>query len=61
MLFKIDVLKNFAIFRGKKPVLDFFFLIKLHVYNFPVNLEKILRTAFPKTLPVIDAQAGAGR
>ena len=23
------------------------FLIKLHVYNFPVKIDKFLRTAFP--------------
>ena len=45
MFFKMGVLKNFAIFRGKHLRWSLF-LIKLQVYNFPVNIPKFLRKAF---------------
>ena len=45
MFFKIGVLKNFALFTGKHLCWNFF-LIKLQVCNFLVNIAKFLRTAF---------------
>ena len=45
MFFEIDVLKNFAIFRGKLLCWGVF-LIKLQVSNFPVNIAKFIRTGF---------------
>ena len=53
MFFKMDVLKNFSTFTGKKPVLEYLFknacnFIKkrLQYICFPVNTVKVLRTAF---------------
>ena len=52
MFFKIDVLKNFAIFRGKYLCWSLF-LIKLQTCNFPVNIGKFFKnTFFNKTSPV---------
>ena len=45
IFFKIDVLKNFAIFRGKHQCWSVF-LIKFQASNFPVNIAKFLRAAF---------------
>ena len=56
MLFKIGVLKDFAIFRGKHICWSLF-LIKLQVCNFPVNIAKFLRTVFfHKTPPVATSE-----
>ena len=52
MFFKIGVLKNFAIFRGKHVSWSVF-LQKLQVCNFPVNIAKFFRNSFfDKTPPV---------
>ena len=46
MFFKIDVLKNFAIFTGKHLCWSLF-LIKLQAFKcFPVNIAKFLRSSF---------------
>ena len=47
VFFEIDVLKYFAILRGKNLCWSVF-LIKLHACNFPVNIAKF----FHKTSPV---------
>ena len=52
MFFKIGVIKNFVIFRGKHLCWSLF-LIKLQSYNFPVNIEISFKNSFfHKTLPV---------
>ena len=45
MFFKIDVLQNFDIFRGKH-LCWILFLIKLQACKFSANIAKFLRTAF---------------
>ena len=60
MFFKIGVLKDFIILTGRKPVLESL-VPGLQAYNFskkrpqlrcfPVNIAKLLRTAFWKTAP----------
>ena len=57
MFFKLGVLKNFAIFKGKNVRIEVFFLIKLQALLkrdpkhrwFPVNKVKFLRRAFYRT------------
>ena len=51
MFFKIGVLQNFGIFRGK--LCWSLILIKLQAYNFLVNIAKIFKNSFfHKTPPV---------
>ena len=45
MFFKIGVLKNFAIFRGRHLCWSLF-LIKLQACNFPVNTAKSFKNSF---------------
>ena len=52
MFFKIGVIKNFVIFRGKHLCWSLF-LIKLQVCNFPVNIAEFFKNSFfHKTPPV---------
>ena len=50
MFFKIDVLKNFAIFMGKHLYWNLFFLIKLQTWRqercFPANIVTFLKATF---------------
>ena len=52
MFFKIGVLKNFAIFRGKHLCL---FLIKLQACNFPVIIAKIFKNSVFHKAPAVAA------
>ena len=53
MFLKIGVLKNFAIFRGKHVCWSLF-LMKLQVYNFPMNIVNYFNCFFHKT-PLVAA------
>ena len=56
MFFEIGVLKNFAIFRGKRLCWSLF-LIKLQACNFSVNIGNFFGAAFfKKTPPMEDSE-----
>ena len=54
MFFEIGALENYAIFGGKHLCWSVF-LIKLKVFNFPVNITKFL-SFFHKTLPMAPSE-----